>query len=166
MSSYKAAFSYILAIYRLYLSLVSIYTLSTLIFPFGAFYSPLRISVALRLNILSVLIRYIISYLSSINFALQVIIYSLYFSQISSSILQLCSVKPLYISILMSSTKLFKDNYNISLFVAFSRSIIKKRNRIRQTKGPYRISIATLNHYNSFLNSLIIVSLLYRKLIT
>jgi len=57
------------------------------------------------------------------------------------------------------------DIYNALLLVISSRSAIKNRNRINKINEPYNISIITLNSRDSFLNSFIIVSLSYRKLI-
>jgi len=57
------------------------------------------------------------------------------------------------------------DIYNASLLVISSRSAIKNRNRINKISKPYNIPIITLNSGDSSLNSFIIVSLSYRKLI-
>ena len=57
------------------------------------------------------------------------------------------------------------DMRNASLLVVSSRSAIKNRNRIGEINKPYNISIITLNSGDSPLNSFIVVSLSYRKLI-
>jgi len=65
----------------------------------------------------------------------------------------------------MSSINPNDDIYNASLLVISNRSAMKNRNRINKINKPYNIPIITLNSGDSLLNSFIIVSLFYRKLI-
>jgi hypothetical protein len=66
----------------------------------------------------------------------------------------------------MSSTNPIADTRNVILLVVSSRSTIKKRKRIGETGEPYGISISVSNSSDSPSNTLIIVVLSYKKLVT
>jgi hypothetical protein len=66
----------------------------------------------------------------------------------------------------MSSTNPIADTRNVILLVTSSRSAIKKRKRIGETEKPCGILISVSNSSDSPSNTLIMVVLSYKKLVT
>jgi hypothetical protein len=66
----------------------------------------------------------------------------------------------------MSSINLIINTRNMMSLVVFRRSVIKKRKRIGEIREFYGILISVLNIFDSPSNTLIIIILFYRKLVT
>jgi hypothetical protein len=58
------------------------------------------------------------------------------------------------------------DTRNVMLLVIFRKSVIKKRNKIKEIRELYKILISILNNSDSPLNTLIMVILSHKKLVT
>ena len=127
---------------------------------------PSRTGVAFRLNLFLARVRCRTSYFSGANFAPWVSAHCTQLRWISLSVSQLRSVERPYVSILTSSTNPTADTRNSSLFVASSRSAMKKRNSIGDSGDPWGIPVSVRNHPDSPSGSLILVCLSLRKLVT
>jgi hypothetical protein len=103
---------------------------------FVIIYNPSIIGVACRLNFFLTLVRCRTSYLLGANFTPWVSTYRIYLSWVSLSTLQFRSVKCLYVRIFTSSTNPNTNIRNLSLFTVLSRSTLKKRKSIRDTRDP------------------------------
>ena len=131
-------FSIAFLIYSPQLSFVSTYTLSSLSEGTGPSLKPQILTVTTILCDLP-LVKQISQYFYSTNVALCLSIYSLYFQQASSSLLQFSSINILYMRMFVLSTnpitKVYVPQRNRR------RVDIKKRNRIGDRVEPYRIPV-------------------------